>query len=635
VLDLTVNLLSDEEREEILVIVSKLTNLEKFYIRYDFIGYKEALFVQHLLSRTKTLHSFSLDFSSIQNNQLQTIVDQLSKTPTLNKVFIRGCELNAENAKIICQLNTNSNIVHLNFSHNKLLNSIQILGDELLQGSTHIRTLDLSNNSIHDASYIVTQGKGLVQLKLAENEIGTANLPPPLSLLSGALVEHQHLVTIDLSRNGIRHEVFYLSGPLKDNYITRLNLRGNRISTQGIEKMRQSLISSQSLRWLDLSENQLNGAGGIEIGTCLSLNSTLTHLNISRNELGVSGTFAIAKALSTKNSTMQSLVMETVDMGKQGADSLGDMLQRNNSLTSLSIASNSIGHALEKFFFSLASNTTLTVLNAGDNTLTKYSVESLSNALSYNCRIQEITIGKLPSYDHILTLNKGLTFNYSLKKIIPYIGRKIEGEIISDTEIFFYDRDLTCLGLEIDQMIKVSSISVVFNKLQSIPRFDPANLTKLILRKNELANLGAIIHFSNLVHLDLSHNLFEAIDPSISELVNLEHLNFGFNQIFALPFEITTCTALKVLKLRSNNLDFLPCQLYELKNLEELDLEENTLKAVLSDSLEPSRVWKNPELALLKQTLSERVKQHLVPYSRLKLMVMGPANVGLVLFFSF
>ncbi|RKO93564.1 hypothetical protein BDK51DRAFT_34053 [Blyttiomyces helicus] len=104
------------------------------------------------------------------------------------------------------------------------------------------------------------------------------------------------------------------------------------------------------------------------------------------------------------------------------------------------------------------------------------------------------------------------------------------------------------------------------------------SLSRLVLTQNELNVLPemAVSHFPQCTQLDLSHNGFDAVPPSLSALVQLAVLDLGHNKIGTLSGAEDMLRNVSVLSLRSNGLENL-MGVESLVALRMLDVRDNKI----------------------------------------------------------
>ena len=203
-----------------------------------------------------------------------------------------------------------------------------------------------------------------------------------------------------------------------------------------------------------------------------------------------------------------------------------------------------------------------------------------------------------------------------------------------ETELFFFDLELSALPEVIGQLSQLERLDLSRNQLSALPeaigqlfRLQMLNLSdnqlsalpeaigqlsqlkELNLSRNQLSALPeAIGQLSRLKELNLSVNQLSALPEAIGQLSWLEMLNLSYNQLSALPEAIGQLSRLEKLGLSNNQLSALPEAIGQLSQLEKLDLSNNQLRALPGaanrlERLEQLFLHGNPELALPYEVL--------------------------------
>ena len=117
-----------------------------------------------------------------------------------------------------------------------------------------------------------------------------------------------------------------------DRALTTLDLRGNRISTPGIQALAQLLTKNTRLKSLCLEWNSLGDAeSDISILTeALAINKTLTCLDLRNNQLSPKSGAYLAKMLSI-NSTLKTLDLRWNSIDDSAAIQMENSVKQNTS----------------------------------------------------------------------------------------------------------------------------------------------------------------------------------------------------------------------------------------------------------------------------------------------------------------
>lgn len=153
-----------------------------------------------------------------------------------------------------------------------------------------------------------------------------------------------------------------------------------------------------------------------------------------------------------------------------------------------------------------------------------------------------------------------------------------------EADVFEWEsQDLVYLPPEIDQLIKVTSISLYKNKLSTLPStiWHLKELTKLNLNHNIMTSLSEDIKkLTTLTELYLMDNCLETLPSQIGDLINLNKAYFGQNRLTFLPEMLGNLVNLTMLNIEENTLVALPKSLGNLVNLITLLAFQNQLTAL-------------------------------------------------------
>jgi hypothetical protein len=131
---------------------------------------------------------------------------------------------------------------------------------------------------------------------------------------------------------------------LENPYVTSLDLKGNNLTTTGIQALAgvfrpPSRLETANLEWNSIG---VGGGKGLEVlASVLSDNDSLLNLDLRNNKIGPEGASALSAILKS-NTTLQVLDLRWNEIGPAGGRSLLAALQSNKSLKSLELAGNKV-----------------------------------------------------------------------------------------------------------------------------------------------------------------------------------------------------------------------------------------------------------------------------------------------------
>jgi Ran GTPase-activating protein (RanGAP) involved in mRNA processing and transport len=128
----------------------------------------------------------------------------------------------------------------------------------------------------------------------------------------------------------------------KNDIVASLDLRGNDIRVEGAQAIGQMLKKNYALQSLCLEWNFLGMHNGVEaLGEALAHNRSLTQLDLRNNKVGSDGASSLARGLAG-NATLTSLDLRWNNIQAAGGQALADALAENTTLVELQLAGNKL-----------------------------------------------------------------------------------------------------------------------------------------------------------------------------------------------------------------------------------------------------------------------------------------------------
>jgi hypothetical protein len=161
-----------------------------------------------------------------------------------------------------------------------------------------------------------------------------------------ALIVNSTLKFLDISSNEIGHQgAYHLSVALLTNgTLTNLNLSYTNIGNMGADHISSALKTNKSLKALRLRNNSISAEGILHIAVALKFNSTLTDIELSWNGFQDEGAKYLADAIKI-NKSISCIKMAGCVISQDGASYIADALMTNTSIKEISLACNIIGDA--------------------------------------------------------------------------------------------------------------------------------------------------------------------------------------------------------------------------------------------------------------------------------------------------
>ena len=321
----------------------------------------------------------------------------------------------------------------------------------------HISKLSISDKAAGDIATIISHNKGIQNLYLQSNKLGTSGASKIARALKGSL----SLTKFDISNNNIGTEAATdVATALSHNVqLRKLYIHCNKFETTGIKQIVRSLKGIHSLIELNISHNNVTCEVADDIATILSHNTKLQKLYLGGNYLGTAGTIKIANSLhNTFSLTDFSLSNNNVNC--KAANGIAIVLSNNTKLQKLYLEKNKLETSgIIKVMGALKNISSLTECDFSSNDISGEAVDYIAAMLSQNVKLQ-----KLYLHENNFGAN-GLT------KIVNAIGGRL-----SLTEFSLSNNDIS---------VEAAGDVAVFLSRNT-------QIQKIFLHQNNLGTIGAI-----------------------------------------------------------------------------------------------------------------------------------------------
>ena len=621
-LSLGSNSIPQEASEELALAIKSNKQLEKLSLN-DNTLHSSAIFILNCLATITTLTVLDLNNNQISHETGEALASVIMHNTRLEELYLHSNNLGIGTVKIAKSLQhittvkvlylDNNNIppeaseeLALAIESNQLLKKLWISNNNLhssaivflnsLATITTLTVLDLSNNQIsHETgealASVIMHNTRLEELYLRSNNLGIGIVKVAKSL--------QHITTVkilSLSSNNIPQEASEeLALAIESNQLLKkLWISNNNLHSSAIVFL-NSLATITTLTVLDLSNNQISHEAGEALASVIMHNTRLEELYLHSNNLGI-GTVKIAKSLQ-HITTVKVLYLDNNNIPQEASEELALAIESNQLLKKLWISNNNLHSSAIVFLYSLATITTLTVLDLSNNQIPHEAGEALAFVIMHNTRLEELylcsnylsigTVKVAKSLQHITTV-----------KVLYLDNNNIPQEASKELALAIKsNKQLEKLSLN-DNNLHSSAI-VILNSLATI-----TTLTVLVLNNNQIpheageALASVIMHNTRLKELYLhSNNLgigTVKIAKSLQHITTLKMLSLGSNSIpqeasEELALAIESNQLLKKLWISNNSLHFsaifiINC-LATITTLTVLDLNNNQISHETGEAL--------------------------------------------------
>ncbi|XP_067850819.1 protein NLRC3-like [Heptranchias perlo] len=394
----------------------------------------------------------------------------------------------------------------------------------LQMSSIDTGTLDLSQHKISSVGLqrLVPVLHRFTSLKMIGSNLGDSGA----KILSQVMKSPDcKLENLELEKNDLTHRCCEALGFIlsSNRMLTNLNLSNNNLGDRGICLLSTALKEPQCrIQKLNLSNNNLSFGCWEELVSVLVTNQTLRELNVSNNRVGEAGLRTLSTALKDPRCKLQKLGLNntsTLDFGMMGSyleetgvgiicDVLKDPSCR---LKSLELASNCLTQKnYEELTSAIRINRMLTHLDLSSNVIQDTGINVLSIALKdSSCSIQSLVMTDT--------------------KLTPTCCEKLASVLVTNQTLRELDLSMNKLG-DSGVCALSTALKEPHCKLETLG-LKRTSLTDECCRKLMTALSAA----QTITHLDLSENSFT--DSSIKNLCSL----------------ILTCSNLEVIRLEQNH----------------------------------------------------------------------------------
>ena len=154
------------------------------------------------------------------------------------------------------------------------------------------------------------------------------------------------------------------------SYFLTLSLQGNLVDDEMIKWLVPGLITNQTLRHLDLSNNRITGKGMIKICSYLVRTKALLSINLNNNLIGGDSSYAIGLVLK-ENTKLRVMLLGMNRFDDESGGRILKMLCFNNYLDEIDLSANQLGEESLKFLqIALKGNNTIKKIDLRHNEIT-------------------------------------------------------------------------------------------------------------------------------------------------------------------------------------------------------------------------------------------------------------------------
>ena len=439
--------ISDEEANDIATVVSLNSSLEEINISRNNLQTRGVKIIVKALSKIDTLLILNLSNNSVTNEAADDIAAAISCNTKLQEIDISDNNLHTTGVrKITKALQGIHNLKKLCLSHNNITDKAGNDIAKAISHNIHLQEFRISGNKLSTVGAIkiikaLQSAFNLRALYISDNEIGSMAAKHIASVVGHANQLHE----LDISKNEFQARgIEIILEPLQDyDKLTKLYINDNFVTDDTITHIIGTVISSNTrLREIDISENNLQVKGAINIAVALQSIVMLTKLCISNNNMTCQAANDIAVVI-THNAHLQDLDIGGNDLLAAGATVIAKSLQKISKLTKLYINNNKItSEAVDDIAAAVSCNPYLEEFD-----ISKNEIEG-SGAIKLAKSFQQISTLKKLFVDHnMITDEAASDFAYAISHNPHLIAFKMNGNLLQKIKILkdacSTNRDLT------------------------------------------------------------------------------------------------------------------------------------------------------------------------------------------------
>ena len=666
-LDLSYNNLQESGIRKILNSVKNISNLCSLNISNNYIAGDLKYVTEILIGATKLLQldlsynqlksdymiCFFYQMKSIFTNIIQLCVsgnvisaevtealaDVLLENTTLKELDLSDNNLHAEGINNIFGRLKISTLFKLNISHNDITEQAADCIATFLSVNTDLEELDLSHTNLPSAGAVkicATDLANLTAFNISHNVITGEAANDIATFLS----RNTKLKKLDLSHNNLLSAGAIKIFKTGISKLTKFNISHNSITIEAANDMETFLSCNTKLHVLDLSCNDLQESGCMnvfavlqnssvltslkfsncnvsnkaadELATVLLHNVSLQELDLSYNNLSKSDSLKILKGMKD----ISGLLTFNVSHNKftdEVADELAISLLNKIKLHEIDLSYNNLSTSdTVKIFKGMKNISNLGAINISHNTITDEAADSIASVLSNNTNLLTLNMsfnclrskGWLEIFDGMKSILYLRNLNISHNKIALEATGKIAAVLSHNTkleELDISNNDLQTSGaMKIFQSIKHTStltkLNIAHNMITDEATeyiidvlYSNSELKEFNISHNSLLEIDIItkIIISRMIKVNKSideqtTNKLSIFVTSLQEL-NLSNVNLQMVDAIKSFKDLNNISALKIFNISGNSLplhaaDYLAEFLSKNRELQELDLSHNDLQ---------------------------------------------------------
>ena len=392
-------IITGEAAKGIIAILSNNKELEHLYLN-------SKLQIIDLLTAMKAL---SEELKNLKVFEITDITDQVAEYLTtiishnvhlLSFSIANGNLCITNTIKIFKALQDVSSLQKLTFTGSNITTEVTDYVAAAIHSNSQLQKVKFSKNNLQLTSTIkvIKALKPICTLtKLCINNCITDETADDIAT---AICSNPQLQELNISENNLQSTgAINIAKALQNiSTLTKLYVSNNKITDEAADDIATAICSNPQLQELNISENNLQSTGAINIAKALQNISTLTKLYVSNNKITDEAADDIATAICS-NPQLQELNISENNLQSTGAINIAKALQNISTLTKLCISNNNITDvAADDIAAALSCNSKLQELDVSNNCFQTVGIITIAKSLQSTVTLTKLCIG-----DHSLS----------------------------------------------------------------------------------------------------------------------------------------------------------------------------------------------------------------------------------------
>ena len=369
--------------------LQKISSLTKLYIYHNIITHKAADDIAAAISCNTKLQEIDISENNLHTIGVRKIMKVLQGIHTLKKLCLSHNNITDEAGDDIAEaISYNIHLQEFRISGNKLsaVGAIKIV--KALHSVLNLRALYINDNEIDltaakDIASAVSHANQLHELDISKNKFQARGI----EIILEPLQDYDKLTKLYINDNNVTDDTIthFIGTVISSNTRLReIDISGNNLQVKGGINIAVALQSIVMLRKLCISNNNMTCQAANDFAVVITHNAHLQDLDIGGNDLLAVGATIIAKSLK-KISTLTKLYINKNKITSEAADDIAAALSCNPHLEEFDISENNIdGRGGAKLAKSLQQISTLKKLFVNHNFITDVAVSDFASAICHN-----------------------------------------------------------------------------------------------------------------------------------------------------------------------------------------------------------------------------------------------------------